>query len=155
MENRLVEKIGQIMKPIQIQLNEIKVTLGEMQKTTKTAFQMGFILQEKTKMIQTEHDSFKNKMVHYEMEAKQFNLKFRGLPEQVDKNTDLQSFLAAWAFEGFECEVQSNPVNYNSLLAWVLPYKQEKTGPRDIIATILDQHVKKENNKRSKTKRTF
>lgn len=51
-------------------------------------------IQEGTRVIQDEQDSIRQKMLTMDMEARMLNIKIRGMPEQAESTTELQSFIA-------------------------------------------------------------
>lgn len=62
----------------------------------ETAIQFSLMLQDENKMIQTEHGALKNKTHYFEMEVKEFNLKFHGFPKQMEKDTGIEFWLTCW-----------------------------------------------------------
>lgn len=98
-------------------------------------------MQEVKKIIQTEHDGIKSKIVYQETEAKKFDLKFLGFPEQAGQNMNLQSFLVDQLVEVLELEEAVTPVIIGAYCL-ASRSKQCLICPRDIIATFVDISVK-------------
>lgn len=79
LENALVEKIAALLQPIQKQLSTINATLNEMKKTADLALTN----QDTSRVLQYEQERTK-KLLGLEIDAKAYNIKIRGMPEQAE-----------------------------------------------------------------------
>lgn len=80
----------------------------------ETAIQISLTLQEENKTFQAEHDTIRNELTYQEMEAKQFNLKFQGFPQQR-KEHGLKILFSRMAGSNLETRERSNPYNCQSI----------------------------------------
>lgn len=52
--------------------------------------------QDTSRVLQYEQEAIKQKILVLEMDARSYNAKIRGMPEQAESNNDLQVFISAW-----------------------------------------------------------
>ncbi|KAL8221479.1 UNVERIFIED_CONTAM: hypothetical protein K2H54_068436 [Gekko kuhli] len=105
------EAFDEKLDPINAKLNEITSDLKEASKKAEVAMELGETLQEELKLLQNRDQVLINKICNLEQRWRQQNLKFRGLDENVEGNTDLAIFMSSWLAKTLALdEVESSEV---------------------------------------------
>lgn len=90
-----------------------------------------------SRALQYEQEAIKKKMLMLEMDAKSYNAKIRGMPEQVESNTDLQIFISPWLAMKLQLEKGIVP-NLTKVYRIGAPKSRRWQGPCDILKTFLN-----------------
>lgn len=93
-EATIIEKLSALLKPVQEQLTSIKAALAETHKIAESAMELAMTVNEGSRLMQSEQEALKQKVLAVDMEARALNIKICGLPENVETLLDLQSFIS-------------------------------------------------------------
>lgn len=136
LKSHFASMIAQKLSPIAQQLSDLASALKEVSSTAENAMELGLTLQEDTKSLQRAEQQLFSRVAVLESQARSSNLKFRGLPESADLNSNLPSRLATWLASALDLEGGVAPT---ILSAYRLgPLSAARPGfPRDVIAQFL------------------
>ncbi|KAL8202748.1 UNVERIFIED_CONTAM: hypothetical protein K2H54_024324 [Gekko kuhli] len=129
------EALDEKLDPINAKLNEITSDLKEASKKAEVAMELGETLQEELKLLQAREQVLTNKISSLEQRWRQQNLKFRGLDENVEGNTDLAIFMSSWLAKSLALE--------EGLAPWRL-HKPTESAPWHFL-NVADQEISSPN----------
>lgn len=140
-ETSIIEKLSNLLGPVQEQLTSIKAALAETHKTAENAIELAMTVSEGSRQLQSEQEALKQKVLAMDMEARALNVKIRGLPENVETPLDLQAFITNWIATTMKLEdgVAPTLTRVRRLGAPVNPKRQR---PRDVLVSFLGMRDK-------------
>lgn len=90
---KLTIKLTELITPVQAQLTSIKVGVAESKKLTDCALELAMAIQEGELSLQYNQEGLHNRIITLESDARMFNIKIRGIPENAEAKADLQVFI--------------------------------------------------------------
>lgn len=84
------------LEPIQSQLKTLADSVKEVTNTAGRAYEMAATNEKTIAQLQTSEKALKDRLSVLELKARAMNIKFRGLPELPEINTNLISFMSTW-----------------------------------------------------------
>lgn len=140
LESDIVDKIAALLQPINQQLNSINTALSETTPPpppADCAMDLALSLQDDSRALQYEQGAMRQKMLSMEIEARAFDVKIHGMPEQAGLNTDLQAFISGWMATELQLEEEIAPCLTKAYRIEALN-NPKRQGPRDITVTFLN-----------------
>ncbi|XP_054825859.1 uncharacterized protein LOC129323355 [Eublepharis macularius] len=139
----IIEQMAKLISPITTQLADIKRDLQSVNHKADKAMEVSVKSQQDINDMQKTIIEQQDRLMKLELNARQNQIKIRGIDELLTYNTDLTSFIANWLAKQLKLEEGVYP--YITKTYRVGPYHQNKNKdrPRDIIIEIPDQRTRK------------
>ncbi|KAL8197624.1 UNVERIFIED_CONTAM: hypothetical protein K2H54_034672 [Gekko kuhli] len=143
MEDRLLEKVSLMIKPIYDRLDNVQDCLKETRRVGDGALSNSIANHKEIKQMQVAEDLLAERTLKLDLSSHQNNLKLRGIGEKMGENADLVEFLSDWLTQLIKPD---GDVSAAITKAFRLgPPSLLKTRPsRDVLITLLDLRYKKQ-----------
>ncbi|KAL8219218.1 UNVERIFIED_CONTAM: hypothetical protein K2H54_013534 [Gekko kuhli] len=137
---RIQTAVQKAIQPLSNDLKAITETLSEAAQAAESALEAA-TTQEDIKSLQQAEEWSRSKIMILENKLRDHNVKFRGLPEKSEGESQVKIFLATWLSTELSLEDGVAPLIDSAYRTGPLTKRNEKT-PRDIIATIPDSRTR-------------
>ncbi|KAL8221731.1 UNVERIFIED_CONTAM: hypothetical protein K2H54_074427 [Gekko kuhli] len=138
---RIQTAVQKAIQPLSNDLKAITETLSEVAQAAESALEAATTTQEDIKSLQQAEEWSRSKIMLLENKLRDHNVKFRGLPEKSEGESQVKNFLATWLSTELSLEDGVAPLIDSAYRMGPLTKRNEKT-PRDIIATIPDSRTR-------------
>lgn len=96
MEAKLYKKLADLIKPLTEQLTQLNLSVQATAKLAEGAMDMCAAQQENIRNLLSEANSQAEKVAILSNRQRFFNLKFRGVQENLEENSDIYSCMVSW-----------------------------------------------------------
>lgn len=110
MEAKFSKSLEAALSPVLLQLTEIHSSLSKTKQVAETALELGMALQSESRSHYEEISLLQDKVVTLAAAQKENNLKFLGMEDSQENNTDLISFMGNWLATVLGLEANIFPV---------------------------------------------
>ncbi|KAL8221126.1 UNVERIFIED_CONTAM: hypothetical protein K2H54_059734 [Gekko kuhli] len=138
---RIQTAVQKAIQPLSNDLKAITETLSEVAQAAESALEAATTTQEDIKSLQQAEEWSRSKIMLLENKLRDRNIKFRGLPEKSEGESQVKIFLATWLSTELSLEDGVAPLIDSAYRTGPLTKRNEKT-PRDIIVTIPDSRTR-------------
>ncbi|KAL8174462.1 UNVERIFIED_CONTAM: hypothetical protein K2H54_046112 [Gekko kuhli] len=139
--DQVKQAVQQAIQPLSDDLKAITTTLSKVAQAAETALETATTTQEEIQQLQRTEDWTRSKIMSMDNKLREKNLKFRNLPENVEQESDLKTFLASWISKALQLEDGVQPLIDKAYRLGPTQRKNEKF-PRDVIAVFPDTGTK-------------
>ncbi|KAL8182125.1 UNVERIFIED_CONTAM: hypothetical protein K2H54_044518 [Gekko kuhli] len=94
MEDRLLEKVSMMIKPIYDRLDSVQDSLKETRRVADGALSKSIANHKEIQQMQETEDLLAERTLKLDLSSRQNNLKLRGLGEKIEEKSDLAKFLS-------------------------------------------------------------
>lgn len=140
-ERKFTHSVEAALSPVISQLKGIQASLAKTTQVADTALEMGLALQEDLQVCKAEIFTLKDKVLTLAADLRGNNLKFRGLEESQEINSDIISFMGRWLATALALEPEIFLLITKAFRLGAS--KMEYKFPRDIIVVFADDHTKR------------
>lgn len=139
MEADLYKKLATLIQPLTEQISQLNLSVQATAKLAEGAMDMCVAQNEDIRASQTESQAQRLAIVSNRQRF--FNLKFRGLHEKAEQNTELKTCMETWLSEVLKIGEQAAPITTQAYRVG-RPNVPTRPYPRDIVVTFTNIDTK-------------
>lgn len=141
MEADLYQKLADLIRPLTEQITQLNLSVQATAKLAEGAMDMCIAQNEDIRALQTESETQAERLAIIANRQRFFNLKFRGLQEKTEHNSDLKACMETWLSERLNRGERGAPVITQAYRVG-RGNVPERTQPRDVVVTFVDIDTK-------------